>query len=110
MSIMMSDSLKDIVSIGQLTGEYSTLTLHTGNDSSSFDIYSFTFDEKIIRVLAFSSRDFIAQLIKMPDIKASASFEGVALGSGRVICCGYEPIIIDNSQNDMLMVHIKRDT
>ena len=109
MSIMMSDSLKDIVSIGQLTGEPSQLILTIDNESFDLDVYSFTRDALSARILSFASRDIIAKVLKGKDLAAKASFEGINIAGGKVIAVGYEPIFINNEAHDMLMIHIKRN-
>lgn len=109
MSIMMSDSLKDIVSIGQLTGEPSQLLLTIDSETFDLDVYSFTRDTSAARILAFASRDIIITALKGKDLSAKASFEGTSIAGGKVLAIGYEPIFINNEPHDMLMIHIKRN-
>lgn len=106
----MSDSLRDIVSIGQLTGETSNLTLSVDGADQIFDILSFTRDKTHIRALAFANREAVVNVLKADSIKAVIIFEGVKIGSGTVICVGYEPVTLGDLVHDTLLVHIKRDT
>ena len=109
MSIMMSDSLKDIVSIGQLTGDLSEVTIDADGEKHVIDLYSFTRDKSTIRCLAFSPRTLVVKLIDSKSLHASMTFEGKQLGSGAIITLGYEPILIGEDIHNMLMVHVKRD-
>lgn len=109
MSIMMSDSLKDIVSIGQLTGESSEAILTLDGEEHTLDLYSFTRDKGNIRCLLFSSRELIVKALTTSKQHASVVFEGTKVGGGQVISLGYEPILIGDDVHDMLMIHVKRD-
>ena len=63
MTLMMSDSLKDIVSIGQLTGETSSLALTFDNAVVELDIFSFVRGAEHVEVLAFASRDIVSSVL-----------------------------------------------
>ncbi len=109
MTIMMSDSLRDIVSIGQLTGESSELTLTIEGKEARMDLHSFVKDRGVLRCLAFSTRELILSAIKAGDIRASATFEGHTLGSGKVVTLGHEPLMMGDTIHDMLLIHLKCD-
>lgn len=109
MSIMMSDSLKDIVSIGQLTGESSEVILTLDDGEHALDLYSFTRDKSHLRCLMFATRELIVNALASKLAQAVVTFEGKKVGAGQVITLGYEPILIRDDVHDMLMIHVKRD-
>ena len=109
MTIMMSDSLKDIVSIGQLSGEPSSVILTIDDESFDLDLFSFTRDATSARVLAFATREIVVNALKGKNLSAKAAFEGVSVAAGKVITVGYEMVFINNDPHDMLMIHIKRN-
>ena len=109
MSIMMSDSLKDIVSIGQLTGEPSSVLLTIDDSTFDLDLFSFTRDATSARILAFATREIVVNALKGKNLSAKATFEGVDVANGKVIMLGYETVFINNAPHDMLMIHIKRN-
>jgi hypothetical protein len=106
---MMSDSLKDIVSIGQLTGESSETILTLDGEAHTLDLHSFTRDKAHLRCLSFASRELIVKALAAKTLHAEISFEGSKVGSGQVVSLGYEPILIREDVHDMLMIHVKRD-
>ena len=109
MSIMMSDSLKDIVSIGQLTGEISHVELTIDDDQYDLDLFSFTRDATSLRLLAFASRSIVSSAMKAKNLMAIAKFEGEEIGKGKIISLGFETIFINSDAHDMIMLHIKRN-
>lgn len=109
MTIMMSDSLKDIVSIGQLTGETANLLITIENDTIDLDVHSFLRTETLTEVLAFSSRETIARVLQSNSVKGTITFDNLTVQVGPVVAVGYKPISINNDIHDMLSVHIKRD-
>jgi hypothetical protein len=109
MSIMMSDSLKDIVSIGQLTGEISQVSLTVDDEQYDLDLFSFTRDAASTRLLAFASRGIISSALKAKTLTAIARFEGEEIGKGKISSLGFETVIIHNEPHDMIMLHIKRN-
>lgn len=109
MTIMMSDSLKDIVSIGQLTGEESELALNLDGETVNLDIFSIVRDESHVRVLSFAGRELVSRALTSSTTSAKASFAGAVVQQGPVTCVGLIPTLIGNEMHDMLLVHIKRD-
>jgi hypothetical protein len=109
MTLMMSDSLKDIVSIGQLTGESSSLTLTFDNSAVELDIFSFTRSSEVIDVLAFASRDLVASVLNAKEVSGTLYFLGAHIGEGKITRIGYQPMNLRDDVHDMLIVHIKRD-
>lgn len=109
MTLMMSDSLKDIVSIGQLTGEESVLTVVIDGIAQNFVLFSFVRADNTLRAMAHATKIDVAKIYSAKDLTASATFEGLELATGEVISIGYEPVTIGQDVHDMVMVHIKRD-
>lgn len=109
MTLMMSDSLKDIVSIGQLTGEASHLTLSFDDSAVELDIFSFTRSPERIDVLAFASRDLISRVLNAKEVSGSLYFSGEHVGDGKITRIGYQPVNLKDDVHDMILVHIKRD-
>lgn len=109
MTLMMSDSLKDIVSIGQLTGETSSLALTFDNSVVELDIFSFARSVDKIDVLAFASRDLVSSILNAKDVSGSLDFLGEKIGQGKITCIGYQPMRLNDDVHDMILVHIKRD-
>jgi len=109
MTIMMSDSLRDIVSIGQLTGDASEVILSLDGNEHKLDLYSFVCDKSHIRCLAFSSRDTVVKSITAKKITCVVTFDNNVVGKGQVTTVGYEPITIGDTVHEMLLIHLKRD-
>jgi len=79
-------------------------------DDRNFDMLSFTRDKTHIRALAFATREEVLKALKANSVKATITFEGVNIGSGTVVCVGYEPVTLGDLVHDTMLVHIKRDT
>ena len=110
MTIMMSESLKDIVSIGQLTGEISVVKITNNKDEpKQFDLFSFVLDDSSCRCMFFASRQEILDIIGKKDLNVEVIFEGKSIASGSIQALGYEPVKIDTSFEDMMMIHLKRN-
>ena len=109
MSIMMSDSLRDIVSIGQLTGDMSSIVFFIDDMAHDLELFSFTRDAQTLRCLVFASKEIIALALHAKKLSAAVKFDNVLIGSGKVIAIGYEPMTLGNVTHDMLMLHMKRD-
>ena len=109
MTLMMSDSLKDIVSIGQLTGEETDLTINFDGDVINLNIFSIIKDESHVRVLAYAGRDLVLRALTSNAVTAKAVFAGTTVQNGPVTCVGLVPTTIGDEIHDMLIVHIKRD-
>ena len=109
MSIMMSDSLRDIVSIGQLTGDMSNIVFFIDDMAHELELFSFTRDAQSLRCLVYSSKETIKLALRAKKLSATVKFDNDLIGSGKVISIGYEPITIGNATHDMLMLHMKRD-
>ena len=80
----MSDSLKDIVSIGQLTGEISQVSLTVDDEQYNLDLFSFTLDATSTRLLAFASRGIVSSALNEKTLTAIARFEGEEIGKGKI--------------------------
>ena len=109
MTLMMSDSLKDIVSIGQLTGESSSLALTFDNSSVELDVFSFAKGSEYVEVLAFASRELVSSVITAKDVTGVFYFTGEHVCEGKITCIGYRPMQLKDDIHDMILVHIKRD-
>lgn len=109
MSIMMSDSLRDIISIGQLTGDMSNIVLFVDDMAHDLELFSFTRDAQTLRCLVFASKEMIVLALRAKKISAAVKFDNEPIGSGKVIAIGYEPMTLGNVTHDMLMLHMKRD-
>ena len=109
MTVMMSDSLKDIISIGQLTGEISFLRVEIGGETKEYDIISFEVCNKDFLVKAFSSKSSILDIIKSKKAKASLTFMGDVIGTGVVTSVGLDQIVIGEETHDVLIIRAKRD-
>jgi hypothetical protein len=106
---MMSDSLKDIVSIGQLTGDMSNIVLFIDDMAHDLELFSFTRDPQTLRCLVFASKEIISLALRARKISATVKFDNEPIGSGKVVTIGYEPMTLGNVTHDMLMLHMKRD-
>jgi|688.fasta_scaffold1303919_2 hypothetical protein len=109
MTIMMSDSLRDIVSTGQLTGDISEATLNIDGEELRFDLYSFVSDKTSLRCLLFSTRESVVRAIKAKKLTCEVKFDNNVIGKGHVITVGYEPLMIGDTMHEMLLIHLKRD-
>ena len=109
MSIMMSDSLRDIVSIGQLTGDQSEAIVFIDDEAHHLELHSFTRDAQTLRCLVFAPRELISQALVAKNMSATVKFDNNPVGSGKIVAIGYEPVVIGNVSHDMLMLHMKRD-
>lgn len=105
----MSDSLKDIVSIGQLTGDVSDLALCLDGEVINLDIFSIIRDESHVKVLSYANRELVLKALISNTATAKATFAGAIVQDGPVDCIGLVPTTIGNESHDMLLVHIKRD-
>jgi hypothetical protein len=106
----MSDSLKDIVSIGQLTGDLSVIKISIDKDQiKQFDLFSFVIDDSSCRCMVFATRQDVLDMIGKKGLAVDVIFEGKTIASGTIHSLGYEPIKIETSFEDMMMVHLKRN-
>jgi len=105
----MSDSLKDIVSIGQLTGDVTVLALYLDGEVINLDIFSIIRDESHVKVLAYADRELVLKALIANTVTAKATFAGAIVQDGLVDCVGLVPTSIGNESHDMLLIHIKRD-
>lgn len=106
----MSDSLKDIVSIGQLTGEINEVTVSLPDGKvKTFDLFSFVIDKTVARCLVFSTRHAVLDLIQADNATANITFEGKQIASGLLISIGYEPLKVGSDYEDMMLLHLKRN-
>lgn len=106
----MSESLKDIVSIGQLTGELSVIKILIDKDQiHTFDLFSFVIDDASCRCMVFATRQNLLDIIGKKGLIVEVIFEGKAIATGTIQALGYEPVKIETSFEDMMMVHLKRN-
>jgi hypothetical protein len=109
MSIMMSDSLKDIISTGQLTGDDCILTLKVDETELELDVYSFIrhVDHTVVR--CFAHRDVVAQCLSATTTAADLSFSGKQVCRGGLASVGFEVVSFGDESHDGLVLHIKHD-
>ena len=109
MSIMMSDSLKDIISIGQLTGDAYVLSLKIDESELELDVYSFIrhIDHTVVR--CFARRDVVAQCLSATTSDADLSFSGKQVCKGGLTSVGFEVTSFGDESHDVIVLHIKHD-
>jgi hypothetical protein len=109
MSIMMSDSLKDIISIGQLTGDDCVLVLKVDESDLELDVYSFIrhVDHTVVR--CFARREVVAQCLSASTATADLSFSGKQVCKGELASVGFEVASFGDESHDGIVLHIKHD-
>ena len=109
MSIMMSDSLKDIISTGQLTGDDCVLSLKVDEVELELDVYSFIrhVDHTVVR--CFAHREVVAQCLSAITAKADLSFSGKQVCRGGLTSVGFEVASFGDESHDGIVLHIKHD-
>lgn len=105
----MSESLRDIVSIGQLTGDQTEVIIFIDDEAHHLELHSFTRDPQTLRCLVFTPRELISQALVAKNMSATVKFDNSLVGSGKIVAIGYEPVVIGNVSHDMMMLHMKRD-
>lgn len=105
----MSDSLKDIISIGQLTGDDCTLALSIDGSEIELDVYNFIRYTDHTAVKCFANRDVVAQCLSAKVINADLLFSGKQVCNGKVSAVGFEVTSIGDSTHDGIVLHIKHD-
>jgi len=109
MTVMMSDSLKDIISTGQLGGEETHLTVTFGDEIHDLDVLTFELSNKDFYVKSFSDKEVIRRLVKEKKVKVSLAFMGDIICVGMLTSVGYEQVIIGEDVHDVLIIRAKRD-
>lgn len=109
MSIMMSESLKGIVSIGQLDGDDCVLSLTIDDEQYTLDVYSFVRHVDHAVVKCISSRDLIDRCLSSQQAIATLSFAGKDVCAGKVRSVGFEVYTRGDESHDAVILHMDRD-
>ena len=105
----MSDSLKDIISIGQLTGDDCTLNLVVDDSEFELDVYNFMKHLEHTEAKCFASREIISQCLVAKQASAELKFSGTHVSKGKVDAVGFEVASFGDTPHDGIVLRIKHD-
>ena len=74
-----------------------------------FDLFSFVIDDSSCRCMVFATRQNLLDIIEKKGLVVEVTFEGKSIATGTIQALGYEPVKIETSFEDMMMVHLKRN-